>query len=102
MLLFVYIRQTANSVPGEEGGSTGMLPFMFNVKKPQHLPDNLPCAFRVSVRFEAVAELPRSVVKRRVIPLKSFDASITQDDEISLVGIRLPAFSSIRWLWIVA
>src|SRR2546428_1500685 len=29
---------------------------------------------------------------------KNFDASITQDDEILFVGIRLPAFASIRGL----
>src|SRR2546427_5868448 len=33
---------------------------------------------------------------------KNFDASITQDDEILFVGIRLPAFASIRGLWIVS
>src|SRR6266516_5547702 len=75
---------------------------MFGVQIPQLLLDSLPRLFSVPSRFEAVPELPRFVVKRRVIPLKNFDAPITQDDEISFVGIRLPAFASIQCLWIVS
>ena len=37
-----------------------MLPFKFRVKNPQHLPEHLLCTYRVSMCFEAIAELPRA------------------------------------------
>ena len=53
-----------------------MLPAIFSVKSLQHLPDSLPCVFGVSSRFEAIAELPRFIVKRRARPSKHLDTSI--------------------------
>jgi hypothetical protein len=53
-----------------------MLPAIFSVKSLQHLPDSLPCVFGVCVRFEAIAELPRFVVKRRARPSKYLDTPI--------------------------
>ena len=50
-----------------------MLPFKFRVKNPQHLPEHLLCTYRVSMCFEAIAELPRAVVERRVSPAKHLD-----------------------------
>jgi len=75
-----------------------MLPFMVAVKNPQYLPEHLPGAFGLSVRSEAIAELPRAVVKRCVRPGKRLDTSITQDHEVGLMQGRLPTCRQVRWL----
>src|SRR5256885_9826645 len=75
-VLGTYRIHTANSVPGTAEGRAEMLPFIFAVKKPQDLRDHVPCTCRVSVRFEAIAELPRAMVKRRPRPMKYGDTPI--------------------------
>ena len=73
-----------------------MLPFLVPVQGPQDLPEHLPGAFRLSVRSEAIAELPRTVVKRRVRPGKHLDTPIAQDHEVGLMQGRLPTSRRVR------
>ena len=73
-----------------------MLPFMFYMKGLQDLLDDLPCVCRVLVRSEAIAKLPRTVVKRRTSPVKLFDTAIAQNHEVPLLRCGPPR---VRRAW---
>ena len=69
---------------------------MIPVKRPQRLLEHLPGAFGLLVRSEAIAELPRAVVKRRVRPGKYLDTPIAQDHEVGLMQRGLPTSRRVR------
>lgn len=68
---------------------------MFLVQSAQYFCNLLAGVFGFSSQPEAVAEPPRLVVKRRTMPAKALDRTITQDHEITSVMCGLPAFSSL-------
>src|SRR5437879_1558751 len=65
------------------------------VKSEQYLCDLVAGVFGFSSQPEAIAKIPRLVVKRRTVPAKTLDRTITQDNETACVMGGLPACSSL-------
>jgi hypothetical protein len=75
---------------------------MVLVKSEQEIGDLVTGLLGFSPGSEAIAELPRVLVEICALPLKTFDRTITQDDEVGIAVLRHPSLvcggSAMRWL----
>jgi hypothetical protein len=71
-------------------------------KVEQYFLDALPCLFGYCSSSEAIAELPRSVIKSGVVPWQMLHAPVPENDVIAFVMGGLPAGVGVWGLSMVA